>query len=113
MLDTGTRIASGLTLTRQYRHTLTMADPEKTQAAGSPNDSPVATFEQALDELEMLVQRMEVGDLALEDSLSAYERGIALYRQCRGALDQAELRVRQLADPLDPESAENFEPDAG
>lgn len=90
-----------------------MADPDKTKVADSPNDSPVANFEHALDELEMLVQRMEAGDLALEDSLSAYERGIALYRQCRGALDQAELRVRQLADPLDPESAENFEPDAG
>lgn len=86
-----------------------MANPDKTEAS----NSPVANFEHALDELEMLVQRMETGDLALEDSLSAYERGIALYRQCRGALDHAELRVKQLADPLDPESAESFNPDVG
>jgi exodeoxyribonuclease VII small subunit len=86
-----------------------MASPDKTEAT---NDSPVANFEQALDELETLVQRMESGDLALEDSLTAYERGIALYRQCRGALDEAELRVKLLSDPLDPESADDFKPDA-
>jgi len=73
--------------------------------------SPVANFEHALDELETLVQRMESGDLALEDSLTAYERGIALYRQCRGALDHAELRVKLLSDPLAPDAAEAFNAD--
>ncbi|MFY2765279.1 exodeoxyribonuclease VII small subunit [Arenimonas sp. MALMAid1274] len=74
--------------------------------------SPVAQFETSLDELEQLVQKMEKGDLSLDDSLAAYERGVGLYRQCQGALEQAELRVRLLTDPTDPETAQPFQPDA-
>ncbi|MFN3843548.1 exodeoxyribonuclease VII small subunit [Rehaibacterium terrae] len=74
--------------------------------------TPVADFEKSLDELEQLVQKMEKGDLSLDESLAAYERGVALYRQCRGALEQAELRVKLLGDPADPDSAQPFEPDA-
>ena len=75
--------------------------------------SPVAHFEQSLDELEQLVEKMEHGDLSLEASLAAYERGVGLYRQCQTALEQAELRVRLLSDPADPETAQPFQPDAG
>ena len=82
-----------------------------------PADSPaadaapnaVARFEHSLDELEQLVQRMEKGDLSLDDSLAAYERGVSLYRHCQTALEQAELRVRLLSDPLDPGTAEPFD----
>ena len=73
------------------------------------NPSAVAEFERSLDELEQLVQRMEKGDLSLDDSLQAYERGIALYRNCQSALEQAELRVRLLSDPLEPEKSEPFD----
>ncbi|WP_066096905.1 exodeoxyribonuclease VII small subunit [Xanthomonas massiliensis] len=73
-------------------------------------ESPVARFEQSLEELEQLVEKMEGGELTLEQSLAAYERGVALYRQCQGALEQAELRVRLLSDPQHPESGEPFEP---
>lgn len=73
------------------------------------NPSAVAEFERSLDELEQLVQRMEKGDLSLDDSLQAYERGIALYRNCQTALEQAELRVRLLSDPLEPERSEPFD----
>lgn len=76
------------------------------------NALAVADFERALGELEGLVARMEDGELSLDDSLSAFERGIALYRQCQQALDQADLKVRQLLDPTDPDSATPFEPDA-
>lgn len=78
-----------------------------TQPAASP--SSVADFERSLDELEQLVQKMERGEMSLDESLAAYERGIALFRNCQGALEQAELRVRQLADPLDPDRAERFD----
>ncbi len=70
-----------------------------------------AAFEQSLDELEALVARMEQGELGLDESLAAFERGVALYRNCQGALDQAELRVRKLLDPEAPDSAEPFEAD--
>jgi exodeoxyribonuclease VII small subunit len=73
------------------------------------NPAAVSEFERSLDELEQLVQRMEKGDLSLDDSLQAYERGIALYRNCQTALEQAELRVRLLSDPLEPEKSERFD----
>ena len=74
-------------------------------------ESPVAGFEKALDELEQLVQRMEQGDMSLDETLADYERGVGLFRNCRHALEQAELRVRLLSDPADPDSGEDFLPD--
>lgn len=53
-------------------------------------------FEAALAELDTVVTRMESGDLSLEDSLAAFERGIRLTRHCQSALENAELRVKQL-----------------
>ena len=76
----------------------------------TPDASPVARFEHSLDELEQLVEKMEQGEMSLEDSLAAYERGVGLYRRCQTALEQAELRVRLLSDPEHPESAEPFAP---
>ncbi|NUO78417.1 exodeoxyribonuclease VII small subunit [Lysobacter sp. 5GHs7-4] len=70
--------------------------------------SPVTDFEQSLDALEQLVEKMEHGEMSLEDSLAAYERGVGLYRRCQSALEQAELRVRLLSDPQDPASAEPY-----
>lgn len=82
-------------------------------AKSSAPPSPVAGFERSLDELEQLVQKMEKGEQSLDESLVAYERGIALYRECQKALEQAELRVRLLTDPTRPDCAEDFTPDAG
>ena len=70
--------------------------------------SPVADFEQSMLALEDLVGRMEAGDMTLEESLAAYERGVGLYRRCQGALEQAELRVRLLDDPANPGDAREF-----
>lgn len=53
-------------------------------------------FEQSLQELEKLVERMEKGDLSLEDSLKDFERGVALTRSCQEALKTAEQKVQQL-----------------
>jgi exodeoxyribonuclease VII small subunit len=77
----------------------------------APPPSPVAEFERSLAELETLVRKMEEGELSLDDSLAAYERGVSLYRQCHQALEQAELRVRLLEDPLKPEQAQDFSGD--
>ena len=59
--------------------------------------------------LEDLVARMETGEMTLEESLAAYERGVGLYRHCQGALEQAELRVRLLSDPGNPDEARPFD----
>ncbi|MEO7432449.1 MAG: exodeoxyribonuclease VII small subunit [Dokdonella sp.] len=80
-------------------------------AKATEKTHPVAEFEQSLDELEQLVVRMEKGELSLDDSLQSFERGIALYRNCQGALDSAKLRVNQLLDPAMPDSARPFDPD--
>ena len=72
----------------------------------------IGQFEKSLDELEQLVARMEQGELSLDDSLKSFERGVSLYRNCQGALEQAELRVKLLLDPQDPDSASAFVPDA-
>jgi len=74
--------------------------------------SAVADFEASLDALEQLVGKMEAGGMSLEESLAAYERGVGLYRKCQAALEQAELRVKLLSDPMDPATAETFQPDA-
>ena len=74
----------------------------------APSSSPVADFETSLDALEKLVDKMEHGDMSLEESLAAYESGVGLYRRCQVALEQAELRVRLLGDPEDPATAQPF-----
>lgn len=61
-------------------------------------------FEDALAELEALVERMEGGDLTLEESLGAFERGIALTRTCQQALQAAEQKVEVLTRN-DPDAA--------
>lgn len=77
------------------------------KAAPAPQ---IAEFEKSLDELEHLVAKMEQGDQSLDESLKSFERGIALFRNCQSALEQAELRVRLLSDPHSPDDAEYFEP---
>ncbi len=71
--------------------------------------SPVADFEASMQSLEDLVGQMETGEMSLEASLAAYERGVGLYRRCQDALEQAELRVRLLTDPTHPEEARPFD----
>ena len=53
-------------------------------------------FEQALTQLEALVNAMEKGQLSLDESLKAFEQGIQLSRQCQQALKQAEQKVELL-----------------
>lgn len=59
-------------------------------------DNPIREFEKSLAELEALVERMEGGELTLEESLAQFERGIRLSRNCQKALREAELKVETL-----------------
>ena len=79
------------------------------KAAPASDTSPVADFEHSMQALEDLVGKMETGDMTLEESLAAYERGVGLYRHCQTALEQAELRVRLLSDPGNPDDAGPFD----
>ena len=55
-------------------------------------------FEKSLQQLEQIVSKMENGDLGLQDSLSSFEQGIKLAKQCQDTLSEAELRVEQLIE---------------
>jgi exodeoxyribonuclease VII small subunit len=61
----------------------------------APNSNP-PDFEQALTELEGLVERLERGDLPLDEALKTFERGVALTRQCQTALQGAQQKVEIL-----------------
>ncbi len=64
-------------------------------------------FEGALEQLEELVASMEDGELSLEDSLKAFEKGVKLTRECQTALKNAEQKVQILLDESsEPESFE-------
>lgn len=68
-------------------------------------------FEQALEELEALVDQLETGELSLDQSLDRFKRGVELTRHCQSVLDQAQQTVQQLVDPDDESSAVPFEDD--
>ncbi len=72
--------------------------PKKKTEPGSDDDLAEVTFETALAELESLVEKMETGELNLEESLAAFERGVKLTRHCQAALKAAELKVKVLTE---------------
>jgi len=67
-------------------------------------------FENAIKELEQIVEQMEQGDISLEDSLKQFERGIELTRTCQEALQEAEQKVQILLNKNGEEQVEDFEP---
>ena len=68
-------------------------DTQKQTGADDGADS----FEAWLEELESVVEKMEQGDLSLENSLTLFERGMSLSERCQKALEQAEQKVRILS----------------
>ena len=74
----------------------------------SEKKSRVNEFEKSLAELETLVERMESGELSLEDSMRQFERGIQLARACQTALKEAELKVQKLTQKDGKEILEPF-----
>jgi exodeoxyribonuclease VII small subunit len=59
-------------------------------------DTSIKDFEAAIAELEAIVKKLEEGDLALEQSLALYERGVQLSRFCHAQLEEAERRIEIL-----------------
>jgi exodeoxyribonuclease VII small subunit len=76
---------------------------------GEPTTSTLVedlTFEQALDQLDQLVRRMESGELGLDESIAAYRRGAELARFCQARLADAERQIQK----LDENVLKNFTP---
>lgn len=78
------------------------------KAAEADPDS--LSFEQAVARVESIIERIESGELGLEDAIGEYERGIALLSRCRRVLDQAEQRVEELTARMSREAGEGSKP---
>jgi len=81
-------------------------------ASGKNKDEPKPLdFESAMSELESLVERLEHGELPLEESLAAFERGVTLTRACQSALKDAEQKVEILLKKAGETRVEDFGPE--
>lgn len=81
----------------------------------SDRKSKIPEFEQSMRELEALVERLEQGDLPLEEALRQFERGVALTKACQTALKAAQQKVEVLlkaSNTADEAVIEDFEPEA-
>lgn len=78
----------------------------------STSDQPSPSFEDAMAELEQLVAKMESGELPLEASVAAYQRGSELVKYCAAQLERVERQVKVLeGDMLKPFATEEDEDD--
>jgi len=79
-----------------------MTAPDPTRPPASPpapaGELTTMPFDVALAELQAVVGRLEQGNLPLEDSISLYERGVALHDRCAGLLADAEVRVQRVVE---------------
>ena len=79
-----------------------------------PKPPEELSFEQALEELDALVRKMESGELGLDDSIAAYRRGAELARYCQSRLGTAEQEIRKLDGDvlrsLNPDELRGTEP---
>ena len=55
-------------------------------------------FETSLKKLEKIIEKLEDGDISLEESVKSFEEGIGLVKECQKQLSQAELKVKKLLD---------------
>lgn len=80
-----------------------------TDASGQSKDAPAPDFEASLAELEAIVEKLEQGELSLDDSLKQFERGVQLTRICQAALAQAEQKVEILLRKTGGTAGDDFE----
>ena len=72
------------------------------------DDLEELSFEESIKELTDIVGKIEQGQIPLQDSLSQYEKGMALIKQCRTILQKAEKRIEKISE-LDSKSKETNE----
>ena len=79
------------------------------------NEVKQLSFEQALQELEAVVAKLEAGDVSLDDAIDAYSRGMSLKAHCQARLEEARLKVEKIRLPENgavAEQADPFDPSA-
>ena len=77
-----------------------------------PETESIVDFESSLQELEEIVNKMEQGQLSLEQSLNAFEQGVQLTRKCQPTLKNAEQRVSTLIKKDDALELNSFKQDS-
>ena len=81
----------------------------------SNNELEKLTFEEAMKELELLVDSLDKGDISLDEAIAAYDRGSQLKDHCQKKLNEAKMKVEtiQSSDNIDnvPEKSSPFKPD--
>lgn len=80
--------------------------------ARSTKGQGLGGLERSLAELEQVVERLETGDLSLEQAVKEFERGIKLTRECQTALQEAEQKVEILLRKTPEGEPEPFKPEA-
>lgn len=68
-------------------------------------------FEKSLQELEALVEKLEAGNISLEDAIKYFEQGVALTKSCQKALAEAEQKVKILMEKDNNQELQPFDPD--
>lgn len=76
-----------------------MSTPRQPSKPEAPPEAAL-DFEAAVAEIEAIVERIEGGEVGLEGSIAEYEKGVALIKRCREALERAEQRVQDLTAQL-------------
>ena len=85
-----------------------MTDPPDAGADDRATGVSELGFEGALDELEHVLERLEAGELSLEEALATYERGVALSRRAEELLSRAERRIDELVATSDGAELRDF-----
>ena len=87
-------------------------DSKKAPEKAPETASDSLSFEEGLERIETIVDRLEQGDLELEDALATFEKGVGLTRRCAGQLDDAERRIEVLVKDGEKWLTRTFQADA-
>lgn len=79
------------------------ADP----ARSSEEDRTKPTFEEAVAQVEAIIEQIESGEMGLEDQIEQYAKGAELLKRCRDVLDRCEQRVEEISSELDRDGSTN------
>lgn len=71
-------------------------------SAAPPDDGP--TFEESIANIESIIERIEAGEMGLEDQIEQYARGAEMLKRCRDVLDRCEQRVDEITAELEKDT---------
>lgn len=81
-----------------------MSSDRANPGRGSKGEAP--GFEESLEQLEAIIERIEGGEIGLEKSIAEYEHGMELIKRCRAILEKAEQKVEELSKAADGSDAD-------